>query len=454
MVKRHTKRKARSSRRRHRKTHHRRHPLKRKHRGGGRLDRLPLAANPAIEAAERIPDLEGMKLALLNLIAVVREEFRSNWDFKILMGHGELIPGPPAIVPPNTYVIFNSPAGCISLAENIAPMINLTVGTLDKFLGMLASHHVTQTGLFDTPSAEDRQALIAAGCYDESFFEEKKFFSGTTAVLGPTERKRTIYGPGEPVAEMTIRFANNPNEQLALGVFDLPFSREFYDKVMHSYDFLRTEEYRTAIAAAGQSEKTQQKLLESGLEKTYLADQANFGRRDGPNYKPDYVSAAKSWRDAAATDRTLSQIFSELPPIEEGKQRLLFIGSCRGITCKLPKLAKPMLARLARRASLDPNSMSSYTVGASTLNTLLKGAKAANNAKYTLGSAAPAAAVDPNQRMRDIVKGMLGKGPLPKPPATPQERKDAQAEITRQRAAAAAGSAPGSNNAFEGGPYA
>lgn len=113
-----------------------------------------------------------------------------------------------------------------------------------------------------------------------------------------------------------------------------------------------------------------------------------------------------------------------------------------------------MLARLARRASLDPNSMSSYTVGASTLNTLLKEAKAANNAKHTLGSAASAAAVEPKQRMRDIVKGMLGKGPIAKPPASPQERKDAQAEITRQKAASAAGSAPGSNNAFQDGPYA
>lgn len=456
MAKRHTKRKVRSNR----KTHHKRHPLKRKHRGGGKLDRLPLAINPAIDAALGLPDSPAKKVEIIRLSGEVRDEFERDWDFKLLMGHGELIPGGPAIVPENTYIVFNSPAGCIALAENGVPMLGLTVGTGDEFRSKLALDHILRKGIFDTPVSVERIALVATGCYNPSFFENTgDYFAGSTKKLGPMEGKRTIYGPNEPVPEMKIRFANNLYEQLVLGVFDLPISREFHDKVMTSYAFLRDEGYRTAIAAQAQDEKTKKRLLEGGMEKTYEQDQRLFGRVDTPNYKPEYVSAAKSWQEATAevspADRTLTEILANLPPLEAGKKRLLFIGSCRGITCKLPKSIKPALTQLARKASLVPSTMGAYVAGLSGVNTVLKEAEAEYAAKYSTG------VVNKSERdeIRTIVRGMsrLAKpanlAAFRKARSQPELLKKAQEEFKRQQAGEAGGVPAGSNNAFVGGPY-
>ena len=468
MAKRHTKRKVRSTRRRHRKTHHRRHPQKRRQRGGGGLDRLPLAVNPRIDDVlgrlpQGLPKVNFQKEAIRTdplLFLDTERELRNNWDFKLVMGHCTLIPADPVPVPENTYVLFNSPAGCLALAIGGLPQPDIILGSKNEFLLKLAINHVFLEGLFESPHSGLRGAIQAEGCYPDAFFTEKQNdpLARSTIKLKGKEKLRTIYGPGEEVPEMSIRFANNLFQQLILGVYDLPIDPAFDTKIKDSYAFLLEDAYRTAVAARGQLAETQKKLLESGLDRTHKADQALFGKRDGPNYHPEYVSAATSWQEAQAkespADIRLSRVLAELPPLEAGKQRLVFIGSCRGITCKLPKSNVIPLTRAARRASLDPSQIGQFITNFKAAEAKQLAAEAAVAAKYTIGSAAPAAAVDPNQRMRDIVKGMLGKGPIAKPPASPQERKDAQAEIIRQKAASAAGSAPGSNNAFEGGPYA
>ncbi len=462
MPKQHTKRRVRSTHRRNRRTHHKRHLLKRKHRGGGKLDRLPLAANPAIDAFLGLPDGPAKKQELIRISKEVHDEFENDWDFKLVMGHGELIPGEPAIVPENTYIVFNSPAGCIALAENGVPMLGLTVGTTDEFRSKLALDHILRKGIFDTPDPVERIALVGRGCYNPSFFENTgDYFAGSTKKLGPLEAKRTIYGPGEPVPEMKIKFANNLYEQLVLGVFDLPISREFHDRVMASYSLLRDEGYRTAIAAQAQDEKTKKRLLEGGQQKTYEQDQKLFGRADTLNYKPQYVSAAKSWQEATAeespADRTLTEILADLPPLEAGKKRLLFIGSCRGLTCKLPKNIKPALTQSARRASLVPRTMGVYVAALSCFNTLQKEAEGEFAAKHSTG------VINRSNRdkIRQLVKGLTISRSVVNLSAVKEARikepemfKKAQEEVARQKAAAAAGAAPlGSNNAFVGGPY-
>lgn len=467
MARRNTKRRARIT---HRcKTHHKRHALKRKQRGGGSLDRLPLAVNPEIDAAlQSVPPglkKEEFRRAALaanpSVVLKTLDEFDKGWDFKLVMGHGVLIPADPVSVPENTYVVFNSPAGCIALAMEGLPLPDIIVGTRDEFLMKLAGSHIFLEGMFESPHSGQRAKIEAEGCYPDAFFtedQENRLARSTIKLKGKT-KLRTIYAPGDLIPEMNIRFANNLYQQLILGVYDLPLNPALEKRIHDSYAFLLDDAYRTAIAARGQLAATQQKLIESGLELTYKADQALFGKPDRENYHPEYVSAAKTWQDAQAkespADIKLSRILAEMPPLAEGKKRLIFIGSCRGITCKLPESNVVLLTRAARRASLDPTQMAQFITNFKAAEAARVAKEVATAAKYTLGSAAPAAAIDPKQRMRDIVKGMLGKAPLPKPPASPQERKNAQAEITRQKAAESAGSAaPGTNGAFAGGPYA
>ena len=507
MARRHTARKARTHRRRHQKTHHRRHPQKRKQKGGGKLDRLPLAANASITppiqlqlylfsgpintlndekkmlilernnqlrnpsaTSEKLEELGAaikaidMKIAFLNaqllsrhgaLLQSIEDEFKAEWDFQMILGHGELLPEAPTQVPPNTYVMFNSPAGCIAISMGSFPIGERTlakvpgdmVASKDRFISEIAIDHVLQQAFFDTTTPAIRQTLLAASnVYSDPFFENKGHLGRSTISphLVSEQTKRTIYEPGEDIPNMSLNFSNNLGQQLVLGTYDLPIDNDFRTTLEDAYIKVADDAYRSARAAGFQRVQNAEKIMKSAVETTHKMDQENFGvgNKYGYNLTPGVIGTTKS----------LSELFALLPPVPAGKKRFLFIPACRGLEQALPDPAYANLARRVRRASLaastpgTPNTLANFSARYQ-----------AEHGKIfrTLGSAAPAAAVDSKQRMREIVKGMLGDKAFNSQirSSTPKERANAKAEITRQRSGVAGGIKPGTNDAFAGGPY-
>ncbi len=399
---------------------------RRRQRGGGKLDALPIGgATPA----EQLTDLQ------------------TRWDIKLIMGHGQIIPGL-AQVPADTYVLFNSPAGCRAIAEGGVPYPDVVIGDdRDEFLNKLVAAHNTRSGILDTTTADVRAALDIDACYNPEFFTDETFWrlSTKSGKLSNVQRKRTIYGPGEQVNEMSIAFINNMYEFLVLGVYNLPISRGFYEgKYYSALGVLRTDEASMYQHFASQSKAVQAKLLESAKGKTRELDLTTF-TRDSPNLQPLYIGFTKK----------LSEVFAELPPVPAGQVRLLFIGACRGVQCALPTPdVEEAMTRLARRGSLegDPGG-SSYALAS--VKRVVNAAIAANNASKR-ASTGPSIGVSSNvagviEQMRKLNNRSTPPGqlaPLRKAlrnlqASKPNLYKEAKAAYNAERASGGAGAAGG-----------
>lgn len=396
----------------------------RKQRGGGGLDALPLiGAKPE----ERLNDL------------------RTRWDFKLVMGHGHIIPGV-VQVPADTYVLFNSPAGCRAIATGGVPYPDIVIGDdKEAFFAKLGAAHETRSGILDTTTPEVRAALLAGdACYNPELFTDEGFWKLSTksGKLTPQQLKRTIYGPGEAVNEMSIAFMNNSYEFLILGTYDLPIPNGFYyGSYMTALQSLREDQDRMYTFLSSQTPAAQEKLRKSGEEKTKALDLQVFGR-DSPNLHKLYIGQTK----------TLTQIFSDLPPVPAGQVRLLFVGACRGVQCALPEFVEP-LTRAVRRGSLegDPRG-SAAALGdiKSVLNSAMEKFEASRRTgTSSIGVSANVAGVV--NQMRKLNNRATPPGQLrPLRTAINKVKKEnpemfaaAKAEYNRQRAEAAAGGAGG-----------
>ena len=384
-----------------------------KQRGGGKFDQLPLATITALTSrpeyatlmtdpttAPLLQSIPGLKknAALMHvmnskLTDKITAELKAEWQFQLLMGHGEILPGT-AEIPPDTYVIFNSPAGCISIALDGLPNPAF-VGTNDTFYTEMAKDIALKQRSFDTTDTDIRSILMTDSCYPESFFKEpKNSFTRKTKFSklmknDPKLGTLTIYGPGEQVYDMSITFKNNTYQTLYLGLFDLPISPAYHEEVVSTIRKLKEEQAFAAKQLSTQSESTMRRIVSTAGETTSKYDKVLFKRP--PNLKPDYVSTVKS----------LKEIFAELPPLPAGKKRLLFVGSCRGICPKITNKAEMNITRGLRRGSLNSTNMAAAVEA---LRVERERIEAATRG-HTLGglaSAAPVPAVNTNVTVPSI----------------------------------------------------
>jgi len=261
------------------------------------------------------------------LIANVRDDFGTNWDFLYVMGHGVLAPElPAATVPERTYVRFNAPGGCRAVVhggEDFAAIMAFPeTFTLpqDTFLREMTKHYFRNTGPLESFSSLAERMTVAALPYpDEYCSTPRNLMSESTVascLVNPLQKKQTIYGPGEKIQEMKINFSNNPRQMMMLGVYTLPIPRRFADALSRVSDKLmaqkgkKLEEMTPEEFAAAEEEQAVHDLLALGESPI-----------PNPNLKKDWILQQKS----------LAEIFAGLPSVPAGKVRFLFINACRGV---------------------------------------------------------------------------------------------------------------------------
>jgi hypothetical protein len=387
-------------------------------RGGGKFDQLPLKAIQAVESNPGFAALKassvvnfmtqsGFKKDTAALLVAdpsiekkVKAELDAEWDFQLLMAHGEILPGMTA-VPADTYVIFNSPAGCISLALNGLPS-QAFVGPHNVFYTQMAQEIVQKSGSFNTTDPDIRGLLMADSCYPESIFTlPRENFTRKTKFSNviqkdPKLHTLTIYGPGEPLYNMKMTFVNNTYQTLYLGLFELPIAPAFHAEVVDTIGKLKKEQEFAAKQLATQSEATMRRIVGTAGKTTSKYDEALFKR--APNLKPEYVS----------TTKTLDEILKELPPVPAGKKRLLFIGACRGICQEIKNKAEVNITRGLRRGSLSEANMAAAVAALKAETNRLAAAKAGHVLGAPSGATAPAAAALANENITvNAVKALL-----------------------------------------------
>ncbi len=355
----------------HRARKHRRQTRKRQ-RGGGKLEKLPLKATTKDE---------------------IIKELDAEWDFLFVMGHGALLPDKTFKVPANTYIIFNAPAGCRAISIGSVPHNDTIVkNSRAEFLDKFADDHLGQTGLLETVTAVERHKLLTTGCYPDLFFAETNANylprSTHSSCLSEIQKKRTIYGPDEKVFDLSIAFKNNMYQSLLLGVYEMPVSQKYVTGI---YDeLLKLDDDAAAMYThlPSQTPETQKKLLESAKKRTLDTDIRLF-QTSGPNLRKDLITQTA----------LLSKVITDMGPATPGKNRFIFVGSCRGIE-EIPDTS-PLLAEvstLARTGSLGNNSSiinttASIVSGIKSFGSQAqKAAEAAYNKKYTLGSSSSSVA--------------------------------------------------------------
>ena len=283
------------------------------------IEKTPSGVNLGL--AEEVASLNSDQL-----ISNMRNDFRDNWEFFYVMGHGVLAPKlPNAKVPDRTYVRFNTPGGCRSVdssstALGILPMMAFPeTFTLppEEFLTAMTKHHIENTGPLESfTSLEERRAVEADPFpADKYCTTPRNLMSESTKArcLSSPQKKQTIYGPGENIHEMTINFSNNPLDMSAIGVYSLPIP----------FDFIKSlSDMTAALEEAARKKSTTLTKAEFNVEilKQKLRDSAIFGH-GSPNLEPGLIGNKMS----------LAELFAALPEVPDGKVRFLFINSCRGV---------------------------------------------------------------------------------------------------------------------------
>ena len=255
----------------------------------------------------------------------VLEDFRNNWEFMYIMGHGVLEPRlPDAIVPPRTYVRFNSPGGCRSVDSanetlDLAPMMAFPqTFTLpyEDFLRKMTEHHFDNTGPLESFTSLGERTAVSTTPYPGNTYctTPRDMMSESTRAncLTSSQKKQTIYGPGENIHEMKIKFSNNPFDLSLIGLYMLPIPFDYVKRMSDETRTLPYKDVRTLSPAELQAEMVKQKDLDS---RHYGVDSATL------NLRPRWIHQQMS----------LAQIFADLPKVPVGKVRFLFINSCRGV---------------------------------------------------------------------------------------------------------------------------
>jgi hypothetical protein len=315
-------------------------PTRRKQRGGGKLSMIPF--DGLSSDTLKIVD-EG------KLLADVRET-----HFYLLGAHGVTMMGKQkfqeAVVPPNTYLIFNGPAGCITydlypytklfVEKEGEPSLTLTgkpfaEGIVDNIKQSLKRIEKIESGTFTGPDPDfpfktlapkERETLgeCEATCYPTEFnkYARSNRTTKSACIESSKYTAKTIYGPGEHYIDLKVGFENRPSGIILLGAYQLPIQSEL-NHALYSAKLSETTERMSPDAMAA-------------------FDEATFTEEAG-----NMIESLLHKRDL------LSNVLSAIPFPEDGKKRVIFITACRGI-CESSgsSYVTSQYARAARRGSI------------------------------------------------------------------------------------------------------
>jgi hypothetical protein len=264
--------------------------LSRKQRAGGTLKRLPISAKTA-------------------------SDLKKDWIFTVIGAHGSLDVEHVFTVPANTYIIFNSPSGCRAISVGPIPYSELLVDDRESFYDNIFDEIGDPKTLLATYNTAN--SACGAGCAElgPGFYEKGKLSMSTAApTLTKAQKSRAIYAPGTVTFDMDLQFSNNLDSTLLLGVYTLPLSKDLPSRL------------RVSVPANAESKKR--------------ANSAMFSADIG-NLFPDLIG----------TSEKLSKVLARLPSVAAGKNRLIFVTSCRGVEDVSP-VTRPVFTRLVRTVSL------------------------------------------------------------------------------------------------------
>ena len=320
-----------------------------------------------------------LSLPVPESIGPARDEFRSTWDHWMIMAHGEILTSEFPI-PENTFIIFNSPAGCKAVSMGPSPYPEVLVAeNHNDFINKFSNEHVVKSGLLKTfaSAANKNRVLAGNSCFPPGFFNvspdplAQSTYAECMRRADPRFSGRTIYN-NENVPDILLTFKNNLYESLLLGVYKLPLSMPFFRSVAEAMGTL--QESRMGFLQ-GQSDATKDAIKARHTKLTEEKDKELFVNKDVPksaarsggpriagirnvvqaklpteNTRPDYITKKM----------LLSQVIRELPPVPEGKNRFIFVGACRGYGLRELNLVEPNIRKAhterLRRRSLGPLS--------------------------------------------------------------------------------------------------
>jgi hypothetical protein len=254
-------------------------------------------------------------------LEAVKADFRANWDFVLLDAHGMLTPDlPPVIIPERTYVRFNSPAGCISTISKKwhVPYTDLFIGAdRDVFIDKMAEHYVENTGPLQSFSSYAERQHCFEGPYPANFCSSGNILSESPWSLNkkhPDKKytKITYYGPGDAVGEMNLLFKTDFDALpiVLLGAYTLPIRP---DVISHLSLF------------TGKKVSNKATLRESIDRQLFGENTVTVRGKSFPHPIPNLL------RSVTGRIIHLSEALHMLGPVPEGKVRLLYINSCRGV---------------------------------------------------------------------------------------------------------------------------
>ena len=250
-------------------------------------------------------------------------ELEAAWDFKLLAGHGSLIPNQYTVVPPNTYVLFNCSVGCRSVFEDGVPFGDrLYNDDRSDFFNELLAEIKNPKDLMKTYSDVTRKSLFTHLNRIEKVTNSN--FNSTCSSISEKQRSRAIYTPGTLLHDMVIEYKNNEFGGMFIGVFDLPLN-----PIMKN----AFKQFPTFTSPA-------------------IFDQTCFTRNDALGYRNIANNLMPSWIGRTAP---LSAVFSKFVTpghtLYVTRPRLVFVTACRGL--EIPDVeTRAMYTKLVRANSI------------------------------------------------------------------------------------------------------
>lgn len=332
--------------------------------GGGKLSLIPFDGTP--KPGEPVP-------YFLSTVKRIQDDIKENWEYYMVGAHGLVIPTEYSVVPDDTYIIFNAPAGCNSYAGVVPFPETLVAASDDLFYNnMYLAHrkaihrlHAVSTKtpilggdtefLLRTLAPSEREGLKKCPYPDE--FYSNTFARNTRSLtsfsdscyFGSPYVAKTIYGPGESYPNMKLTFRNNINFLvILLGLYKLPIRPDIYNNLIKLSTDLQADykpfldKYR-ADPVKGLTKEQKNKLRDAAL----LMDIGLFSEKG-------IFGSENLIGDLIGRDVTLEKVVERLPKLPPTKSRFIFVDSCRGIA-EVP--AKPdanaaKMATLMRQASV------------------------------------------------------------------------------------------------------
>lgn len=226
----------------------------------------------------------------------VTSDFIANWEFMYICGHGKIVAPAlrPITVPERTYIRFQGQSACAATINGAIPSYLVNDDSND-YKEKMAVKFLRNKNPFQSFTTAEERDVVFTDPYAPNYCKSKVHEPNVeipSSCLGAYQQTKTIYGPGENIINIKLKFANS-NYVVVLGVYNAPVPEDFVDNVIHY----------------NEDKKNINKLTDIAL----------FGK--APNLKPEYIGHEVS----------LETVLQELPPVPEGKVRFLHIVACRNI---------------------------------------------------------------------------------------------------------------------------